>query len=287
MLGFIATLIKVKLALIAVAFGGLLVAGWLRLRREHATWGLVPADVARALPGDDLVPDADIVETRSLDIAAPPSAVWPWLAQMGYGRGGWYSYDQLDIRGPSARTIVPALQGLAEGDLVPTHPGGGFVARVVEPPDALVLYLDASLVRDQLATSAGRRAGRAAAWLPERIDAAGSIGDVTLPDFRAAWAFVLEADGDSGTHLIERFRARTGEAGLPQRLGMPFMGYGVFAMTRRQMLGIKARAEAAWRRSPVRSTAEEAPLDEPPPGGDPPMLPLADEAPPAAGSPLG
>src|SRR5688500_9140544 len=152
MLGFIAMLIRVKLAVVAVTFGGLLVAGWMRLRRDHATWGLVPADGARALPGDDLVPDADIVETRSLDIAAPPSAVWPWLVQMGYGRGGWYSYDQVGTRGPSAGTIVPELQELADGDLVPTHPGGGFVARVVDAPHALVLYLDATLVRDQLAS---------------------------------------------------------------------------------------------------------------------------------------
>ena len=114
--GVIWTIIKLKVSVIAVAAVGLLVAGWLRLRREHATWGLVTADLTRTLAGDDLVSDADTVETRSLDIAAPPSAVWPWLVQMGYGRGGWYSYDQLDMRGPSARTIDPELQDLAEGD---------------------------------------------------------------------------------------------------------------------------------------------------------------------------
>jgi hypothetical protein len=262
--GFIATLIKVKVTVVGVVLGGLLAAGWLRLRREHAMWGLVPADIERVLPGDDLVPDADIVETRSLDIAAPPSAVWPWLVQMGYGRAGWYSYDQLDMRGPSARTIVPELQGLAEGDLVPTHPGGGFVARIVDPPHALVLYLDAQLVREQLAHAARR--GERATALPERLDVVGALGDVTMPDFRASWAFVLDANSDAGTHLIERFRARTGEAGLPRRLGMPFMGYGVFAMTRRQMLGIKARAEAAWRRSspPPSVAVEGSPLEPPP-----------------------
>ena len=265
MVGFIATLIKVKVTVVAVALGALLVAGWVRLRREHATWGLVPADIERVLPGDDLVPDADIVETRSLDIAAPPSAVWPWLAQMGYGRAGWYSYDQLDMRGPSARTIVPGLQDLAEGDLVPTHPGGGFVARVVDAPHALVLYLDAQLVREQLARAARR--GERAAALPERLDVVGALGDVTMPDFRASWAFVLDANGDASTHLIERFRARTGEAALPRRLGMPFMGYGVFAMTRRQMLGIKARAEAAWDRSSTTrplDAEDPSPLEPPP-----------------------
>jgi hypothetical protein len=219
----------------------LLVSGWLRLRREHATWGIVPADRSRPLAGDGLVPDADIVETRGLDIAAPPAEVWPWLVQMGYGRGGWYSYDQLDMRGPSARAIDPDLQALAEGDLVPTHPGGGFVARIVDAPRALVLYLDSEIAREQAASA--RRDGGATTSMPAGLQMAGSMGDLTMPDFRASWAFVLEEASNGGSRLIERFRVRTGEASLPQRLGMPFMGYGVFVMTRKQMLGIKERAE--------------------------------------------
>jgi len=241
--GVIWMIIKLKVSVAAVAAVGLLVAGWFRLRREHATWGIVRADITRTLAGDDLVSDADTVETRSLDIAAPPSAVWPWLVQMGYGRGGWYSYDQLDMRGPSARTIDPELQDLAEGDLVPTHPGGGFIARVVEAPHALVLYLDAAIAREQLATAS--REGRMTAAMPARLQMAGSMSEMTMPDFRVTWAFVLEDAPGRGTHLIERFRVRTGEPSFPQRLGMPFMGYGVFVMTRKQMLGIKARAERA------------------------------------------
>jgi hypothetical protein len=252
MLGFIGTIIRIKVSLFAAVVGGLLVAGWLRLRREHATWGVIPGDTGRPLAGDDLVPDADVVETRSIDIAAAPAAVWPWLVQMGYGRGGWYSYDQLDMRGPSARTIVPELQGLAEGDLVPTHPGGGFVARVVDAPRALVLYLDDALVKEQLATST--RNGEPAASMPAGLHVAGAMGEMTMPDFRASWAFVLEDAADGGTRLIERFRVRAGEGGLPQRLGMPFMGYGVFAMTRRQMLGIKSRAEAGFTAARSRSS---------------------------------
>jgi hypothetical protein len=240
MLRLLWTLIKVKVSVVALAAVGLLVAGWLRLRREHATWGLVDADLTRTLAGDELVSDADIVETRSIDIGAPPSAVWPWLVQMGYGRGGWYSYDQLDMRGPSARSIDPDLQHLAEGDLVPTHPGGGFIARVVDAPRALVLYLDSEIAREQLA--AASRDGTAPS-MPAGLQMAGSMGEMTMPDFRVSWAFVLEDGPDGGTHLIERFRVRTGEPSFPQRLGMPFMGYGVFVMTRKQLLGIKKRAE--------------------------------------------
>ena len=98
------------------------------------------------LAGDDLVAAPTAIETRGIDIAAPPEAVWPWLTQMGYGRAGWYSYDALDMNAPSADDLRPDL-GTAVGDVMPTHPGGGFAVRIVDPPHALVLYSDTDLVR--------------------------------------------------------------------------------------------------------------------------------------------
>ena len=96
------------------------------------TWGRRPEDDA-PLPGDDLVADATAIETRGIDIAAPPEAVWPWLAQMGYGRAGWYSYDALDMNRPSSSDIDPSLAHVDVGDILPTHPGGGFEVRIAEP----------------------------------------------------------------------------------------------------------------------------------------------------------
>ena len=62
----------------------------------------------RRSPGDDLVPSATAVETRGDHRSTrPPEAVWPWLVQMGFGRAGWYSYDQLDMGGSSATRILP------------------------------------------------------------------------------------------------------------------------------------------------------------------------------------
>jgi hypothetical protein len=220
-----------------------------QLRREQADWGTVPADTVRDLPGDDLVPGATIVDTRSLLIDAPPSAVWPWLVQMGYGRGGWYSYDRMDMKGRSAERILPEYQDLAPGDLVPTHSEGGFLARVVEPQRALVLYLDDQLVGSQAASAgpgSGASGGQVAAG--ERpipgLQAAGAISGLAMPRFSVSWAIVLHEEGaGSRTRLIERFRVNAPDAGLPSRLGMPLMGLGVFAMTRRHMLGLKERAE--------------------------------------------
>src|SRR6478752_499569 len=97
-----------------------------RMVRWWRTWGVDPAEAARPLAGDDLVPTPTAIETRGITIDAPPEAVWPWLVQMGFGRAGWYSYDRFDMRGKSLETIDPKLQALAVGDLMPMGPDAGF-----------------------------------------------------------------------------------------------------------------------------------------------------------------
>jgi hypothetical protein len=80
------------------------------------------------MPGDELVPQPKITSTRAITIDAPPHEVWPWLAQIGQGRGGFYSYDALenlvrcDIH--SANRIIPRLQRLHPGDLILLAPAG-------------------------------------------------------------------------------------------------------------------------------------------------------------------
>ncbi len=238
------------LPLVVAALVGAGTALLFQVRGEQRGWGLDPADAERPLAGDDLVVTPGIVDTRSLVIDAPPADVWPWLAQLGFGRGGWYSYDRMDMAGSSADRILPEFQDLAPGDLVPTHPGGGFLAKVVEPGQALVLYLDDELARSQAesAGSAGRPASVEAAGepVPAGLHVAGAMGGLTMPKFRVSWAFVLEPEAEGRrTRLIERFRVWAPDAGLPGRLAMPAMGLGVFAMTRKHMLGLKERAERA------------------------------------------
>jgi hypothetical protein len=244
------------LSLIAISVSvGMGIAFVVQIRQLQRSWGVVSADVDRPLPGDDVIAAPDVHETRTLVIDAAPSAVWPWLAQLGWGRGGWYSYDRIDMDSASSDTILEEFQDLAVGDIVPTHPGGGFVAKVVEPEKALVLYLDTELVNEQVTTEetdeAEAESGQPAEDLPAGLEVAGAMGDMTMPDFRGTWAFVLEPAGEGRTRLIERFRLWTGEAGLPQKLGMPFMSLGVFAMTRKHMLGVQERAEALARDAAV------------------------------------
>jgi hypothetical protein len=95
------------------------------------------------LPGDALISGEDLTATRALTIQAKAEAVWPWIAQLGQGRGGFYSYDCLenligcDIH--SADRIVPEWQGIEAGDEVRLARAFGLVVASVERDRSLVL----------------------------------------------------------------------------------------------------------------------------------------------------
>jgi hypothetical protein len=238
-----------KLVLVLAALGATGVVVARLLDQWRRTWGISPVEAVKSLPGDELVPNAATSETRGITIEAPASVVWPWLVQMGYGRGGWYSYDQIDMGTPSATTILPELQQLAVGDLLPTHPGGGFEVKVLDPERALVVYTDTAMVQRQLEEA--RASGAEAPTL--NVQATGAAMTAAQPgEFAASWAFVLEPlDGDR-SRLVERVRAWFGVGEQPwMRYTLPLMGFGVFVMVRRQLLGIRSRVERATGRSPA------------------------------------
>lgn len=155
------------------------VLGYLRWYRPwQLTWGATPDEVARALPGDDLVPRPVFDATRAITIEAPPQEVWPWLVQAGVGRAGWYSYDLLDNLGrPSATQIDPRWQQLAVGDLVPMSPDGtqGIEVLALDAPTSMV-------------------------W--------GSPG--------TSWVWQLDPVGSEATRLVTRIRSRP--TGAPSSL---------------------------------------------------------------------
>lgn len=137
----------------AVAVGSVgLVAGLAAATRLGRNVGAVPTEVAALLPGDALAPAAGRVSTRAVRIAAPPAAVWPWLVQMGYGRGGWYAIDALEralgvgefATGGSADRVVPELQELAIGDRIPLSEQLHLVVAHLAAPRSLVLVLPAA-----------------------------------------------------------------------------------------------------------------------------------------------
>ena len=134
-----------RMAVGAAAAGAGLLAAYLKLVRPWALrWGATEEEAARPLPGDEVVAKADYVATRSITIDAPPQDVWPWLVQIGSGRAGWYTYDRIDNAGmPSATEIIPELQQLQVGDLIPMVVGKDIGVRVKElEPDRRMLWWD-------------------------------------------------------------------------------------------------------------------------------------------------
>ncbi len=192
-----------------IAFGALAV-GYVIYRRWQVRWGATDDEVDAAMPGDDVVPRPLFSATRALTIAAPPERVWPWLVQMGgYTRAGWYSLDRFDNAGrPSARRIIPELQDLAVGDVMPTSPDGpGFVVEALDPGRNLVAVI--------------RR-----------------------PDAVVSAAFVLTPMRARRTRLVTRVRFEV----RPTPLALAWaaaMDAGDFVMFRQMMLGIRERAETA------------------------------------------
>ncbi len=186
---------------------------WFPMRRVFVTWGSTPEERQRAMPGDAAVTSPVYAATLAVTIDAPPDQVWPWLAQIGYRRGGLYSYDWLDrlfgyLDGPSATRILPEHQGLKAGDEIPMGRGAGFPVTLVDAPRALVM--------------SGQANG--AAW---------------------AWQFGLYPAG-AGTRLVSRNQVRVPRGPGPW-LFMRVIEPAAFLMTRRMLLGVRQRAEALAR----------------------------------------
>ena len=179
-------------------------------RRGCLTWGADEVDVAREMPGDEFLPGAPLVSTRAVTVDAPPSAIWPWLVQMGPGRGGAYTYDWIEnlfgLNMHSANEILPEFQGLKVGDVLPLGARGPRMrVDVLETDRAMVLRsLDGS-------------------WV---------------------WAFGLYPHG-GGSRLVSRNRiAAAHVTPLSKAFSMLVMEPGSLVMERRMLLGIKERAES-------------------------------------------
>ncbi|HET7017182.1 MAG TPA: hypothetical protein VFI65_24880 [Streptosporangiaceae bacterium] len=198
---------------LAVAAGAGLAAGvevatyplWRQWCRQ---WGATAAEASQALPGDDLLADPQTVTTRAITIHAPARLIWPWLVQLGPGRGGAYTYDWIEnllgLDMHSADRILPQYQDLKVGDA--QHLGrNGPVLRVavLEPEGALVLRSD---------------------------------------DGNWIWAFALHPHGDD-TRLISRNRIAGGASPMARAATTYLMEPGSLIMERKMLIGIKQRAE--------------------------------------------
>lgn len=143
--------------LLAAAFA---VGGYLEfVRPRMLRSGATTEEVERPFPGGEIVPGGKRSATMAVTIDAPPSRVWPWLVQMGYGRGGWYSWDHLDNWGSaSVETLHPEWQQIAVGDRLPSMPDdkAWWEVAALEPERFLALRASMGLNGKMFDPAAGR-----------------------------------------------------------------------------------------------------------------------------------
>jgi hypothetical protein len=217
-------------AIAAVAASSAVAAYLGRGRSWQLRWGATAEEVGAPLAGDALMAAADLVATRAVTIHAPADLIWPWIAQLGQGRGGFYTYDWLEnllgLDMHSADRVVPGWQDIQAGDGIKLAENAGLTVALVEQGRALVI-----------------RGG-----IP--------MGAVPCPyDF--TWAWVLREQHDGTTRLVVRERYSYTQRWAPFLLE-PVQVIS-FVMTQRMLRGIKERAEmSAWPAAPMTAGQAQA-----------------------------
>jgi hypothetical protein len=183
-------------------------------------WGTQGSEATDPLPGDDLVPDPKWSYTLGVDVAAPPEAVWPWIAQIGQARGGFYTYQTLEnmfgCRVRNTTEILPEHQHPEIGQEVYLHPTAPPMRiELVDPPSALVLF-----------------------GSPTEVGADGGG--------MSTWQFVVDRSPGGGSRLLTRGRYdHTPDWKSRLAFGRFPMEVVTFVMSRKMMLEIERLAERA------------------------------------------
>jgi hypothetical protein len=195
---------------IAIGIVVFLVAYLFWIRPWQLRWGATVDEVARTMPGDDIVSRPTFNATRGISIQAQAEEIWPWIVQIGLKRAGWYSYDWIDNLGkPSVERIIPELQNLKSGDIIPMSPDGKMGLWVKDfVPNQWMLWGDKK-------------------------------GETT-------WCWGLYPVHDNGTRLMTRVRMHYNWLSLSIIFNL-VIDVGDIVMMRKCMLGIKRRAETLAR----------------------------------------
>jgi hypothetical protein len=200
-------------------------ASWIRPRMR--SWGATQAETTRTFPGDELIPDPNVGATMGTTLPARPEKVWPWLVQMGGGRGGWYSWDWVDNKGePSADRIVPEWQDLEVGQHIqrpPKSPTNWWTVVILEPNRTLVLQSSYDLFGQSFDPR---------------------TGPVPWASTEGTWGFYLNEAPKGRTRLVVRTRSRSRPPLLTRPLGL-LVGEPVhFIMQTRQFHNLRTRTAA-------------------------------------------
>lgn len=178
-------------------------------RPWHLSWGATSEELARTMPGDEIVHRPIFNASRGVTVNARPEDIWPWIVQIGFHRAGWYTYDVLDNPGRrSAERIIPELQHMEVGDLVPMGPGKNSGIWVKE------FVTNRSMV-----------------WWNKKDD-------------QTTWVWSLDPKPDGTTRLVTRVRAPLSWYQPLSIVWLVMFELVDFPMMRKCLLGLKRRAEA-------------------------------------------
>lgn len=204
-----------------IVLGVFLILYFVWFREWQHTWGASNEDVARYMPGDELLDGPGFNTTRAVKIKAPPEKIWPWLSQMGYKRAGLYGFDKLDNAGiPSSEVILMEYQDLKVGDLIPLGPHNGLRVLKMNPNESMC-------------------------WIFEKG-----------PWHGATWSWGLYKIDGQHTKLVSRLRAKYHIEHPLDIIAVAFIDVFEILAMRKCLLGIKRRAEAdAGQTEELRGTA--------------------------------
>lgn len=208
------------------SFAAILLGFFLFVRPWYIRWGATDEETRRRLPGDEIVESADRQETSAITIRAPIEQVWPWLAQLGQDRGGFYSFDLLEnlvgCEMPTTDRLWPDKQSWQLGDkfwMYPKNKAGGIgyaTLRTFLPGGALGFGIHA-------------------------------LGTVPSAPEDGSWSFILDRVDNSHTRLLVRGRGAPGRSLLGLAFDRSIFEPVHFVMERRMMIGLKEDAEGSDR----------------------------------------
>jgi hypothetical protein len=197
------------------------------MRKRLLNWGTTNEEAHQPFPGDSLIANPNYQSTRAILIHSTPKDIWPWIIQIGYQRGGFYSYDWLErkagLKGLSSTDqVVPAWQKILPGDTVSISPVTPLKVVAFEPERAFVLHTVMNPFTARI--------------VDQRLQPG-------TPTIDWTWAFILEPVGPDATRLLIRVRANI----QPQHLGRILSWLALepvhFLMENKMLQGIQRRAE--------------------------------------------
>ena len=184
------------------------------IRDLQMTWGAISEDVDRPMMGDALLVEPEMNATRAIEIRATPEQIWPWIVQMGYKRGGFYGFDNLDNGGfRSSNRILHEYQGLRVGDSIP---GGEYKGQTIDI--LTVIEMDP---------------GKEMVW--------GFLEGT--PWGGATWSWRLYRIDDERSRLVSRLRQKYSFGSFQEIISWSIIDAVEILMMRTTLRGIKLRAE--------------------------------------------